>query len=474
MERGSCHDICFESLTDVAAKIRSRELSPVELLRAQLAHIDAVDPQLHAYVTILPEAALAAARVAETEVARGHVRGPLHGIPVAVKDLCFTRNARTTCGSRVLENFTPDRDAHVVRRLADAGAVIVGKLALTEFAMSGYAAGFATPVNPWDSTRYPGLSSSGSAVATAAGLAFGTIGTDTGGSIRFPAAACGVVGLKPTYGRVSRAGVFPLAASLDHVGPITRSVADAAAMFDAIAGFDPEDPSSLRAPFAGCSGALPGGMRGVRIGVDAAYVSNGTHPEVVAGFHVAARKLEELGATLVAVTVPPVEGVLPAWPVLCAAEALVGHAELYPARAGEYGPTFRSFLEWGQRLSGASVAKAALARADWVARFAGVFEHVDILACPSAPAVALPTMLLPPDAPFTPDTASFQRFTAPSNFSGSPTLSVPSGFDDDGLPHSLQLIGRHGDEALLCRVGHAYEEATPWRSRRPALAAGKG
>jgi len=461
-------DPCFETLAAVSAKIRRGELSPVDLVRAQLARIDALDPRLHAYVTVLPEAALAAARVAEAEIARGDVRGPLHGVPVAVKDLCFTRSARTTCGSRVLAGFTPDRDAHVVRRLVDAGAVILGKLALTEFAMTGYATGFATPVNPWDPTRYPGLSSSGSAVATAAGLAFGTIGTDTGGSIRFPAAACGVVGLKPTYGRVSRAGVFPLAASLDHVGPITRVVADAAAMLDAIAGFDPDDPTSLRAPSPGCAAVLHGGAKGVRVGVDEAYVATGTHPDVVAAFHAAVRVLGDLGATIVKVTVPPVEGVLPAWPVLCAAEALVGHADLFPARAPEYGATFRTFLEWGQRLTGAEVARAALARAEWVGRFAGVFEEVDVLASPSAPAVAVPAMLVPRDAPFSPDHTAFQRFTAPADFSGSPTLSVPCGFDDDGLPHSLQLTGRHLEEALLCRVGYDYEQAAGWGSRRPA------
>ncbi len=404
---------------------------------------------------MLPEAAGAAAKAAESEIMAGRYRGPLHGVPVAVKDLCFTRGVRTTCGSRVLADFVPDHDSHVVRRLADAGAVLVGKLALTEFAMTGYPRGITPPVNPWDPTRDTGMSSSGSGVAASAGLAFATIGTDTGGSIRFPSAACGVVGLKPTYGRVSRAGVFPLAASLDHVGPMTRSVADAAAVLDAIAGHDADDPTSLRAAPTSCSATLGAGARDVRVGVDEAYASTMTQPQVVEAFHVALSHLSATGATIVPVRVPPVASVLPAWPVLCAAEALVGHAGLFPERAAEYGVMFRSMLEWGASLSGAAVAKAALARAHWVGRFAAVFEEVDVLACPSSSTVALPTALMPPDAPFTPEIAPFMRFTAPMNFSGNPTLSIP--FGETGLPHSLQLVGRHGEEALLCRLGQAFE-----------------
>jgi amidase len=460
-------DLPFATLTEIAGRIRRRELSPVEVLRAQLEQIDARDPALHAYVTVLRDRALAAARAAEAEIMAGTYRGPLHGVPVAVKDLCFTRGARTTCGSRVLADFVPDRDARVVRRLEEAGAVLVGKLSLTEFAMTGYARGVAPPVNPWDASRYPGMSSSGSAVAASAGMAFATIGTDTGGSIRFPAAACGVVGLKPTYGRVSRAGVFPLAASLDHVGPITRCVADAAAVLDVIAGHDPDDPTTLRAPAPACGASLAGGAKGIRIGVDEAYATTMTQPEVVDAFHTALKLLEGTGATIVEVTVPAVTEVLPAWPILCAAEALVGHAGLYPARAADYGVLFRSMLEWGASLSGATVAKAMIARAEWVGRFADVFERVDVLACPSAATVALPTSMVPPDAPFTPEIAPFMRFTAPTDFSGHPTLSLP--FGEGALPDSVQLVGRHREEALLCRVGQAFEQVAG-RARRPPLA----
>jgi amidase len=460
-------DLTLATLTEVAGLLARRAISPVELLDAQLAAIATRDPDLHAYVTVLPEDARVAAKRAEREIATGSYRGPLHGVPVAVKDVCFTRGVRTTCGSLVLRELVPTHDAHVVRRLADAGAVLVGKLALTEFAMTGYPADIAPPVNPRDASLYTGMSSSGSAVAACAGLAFATIATDTGGSIRFPSAACGVVGLKPTYGRVSRAGVFPLAASLDHVGPMARSVADAGAVLDAIAGFDADDPTTIRARPPTCGAAIGGDPRGLRVGIDEAYVSQVTQPEITEAFHVAVKVLERLGVTLVRVTVPSVSEVVHAWPVLCAAEALVGHAGLFPKRADEYATLFRSMLEWGASLSGAAVAKAALLRAEWVGRFAGVFEEVDVLACPSASTVTVPVAAISTDTPFTPRIAPFMRFSAPMNFSGHPTLSIPYGRPE--LPDSLQLVGRHGDEAALCRLGHAFEEAVgrpPLPSRR--------
>jgi amidase len=460
-------DLCLATLTEVAEKLRRREISPTELLRVQLEQIAALDPTLHAYVTVTEESATAAARVAESEITAGNYRGPLHGVPVAVKDLCFTRGIRTTCGSNVLADFVPDHDAHVVERLARAGAVPVGKLALTEFAMMGYAPGTAPPVNPWDETMYAGMSSSGSAVAASAGLAYAAIGTDTGGSIRFPAAACGVVGLKPTYGRVSRAGVFPLAASLDHVGPLTRSVADAAAVLDAIAGHDPADPTTLRSAAPACAASLESGARGVRIGLDEVYGTTMTQPRVADALHRAVRELERLGAVIVPVSVPPVEGVLPAWPVLCAAEAVVGHASLFPSRSGSYGLLFRTMLEWGVRLSGGDVAKASLARAEWVGRFEGVFEDIDVLVCPPACATTLPAALVAIESPFAPDFAPFMRFTAPTDFSGHPTLTIP--FGAGAPPDSVQLVARRCGEALLCQVGFAFERAMG-RPGRPTLA----
>ena len=450
-------NLTLATLTEVAGMIARREVSPVEVLEMQLAAIEARDPTLHAYVTVMEVAARAAAKEAEREIASGTYRGALHGVPVAVKDLCFTRGVRTSCGSNLLEDMVPDRDAHVVRCLADAGAILVGKLALTEFAMTGYPEGITPPVNPRDPERYTGMSSSGSAVAACAGLAFATIATDTGGSIRFPSAACGVVGLKPTYGRVSRAGVFPLAASMDHVGPMARAVADVAAVLDAIAGFDPYDPTSLRVPPPACAAAVGRDPRGLRVGIDEAYVARMTQREVTAAFRSAVKILESLGVTLVAVKVPPVDDVVHAWPVLCAAEALVGHAGLFPERAAEYGVLFRTMLEWGASLSGAAVARATQMRTEWVGRFARVFEEIDLLACPSSSTLTLPAAAVRGETPFTPAIAPFMRFTAPMNFSGNPTLSIPYGRPE--LPDSLQLVARHGDEAALCQLGHAFESA---------------
>jgi amidase len=311
------------------------------------------------------------------------------------------------------------------------------------------------------------VSSSGSGVAAAAGLAFATIGTDTGGSIRFPAAACGVVGLKPTRGRVSRAGVFPLGGSLDHIGPLARSVADVAAVLDAIAGSDPDDPTALRAPSPGCVAALGRGARGQRVGVDEAYATAGVEPAVADAFRRDVHRLESVGAVVVPVRVPAVDALLLAWPVLCAAEAVVHHRGLFPERAASYGPTFRSFLEYGTRLSGADVAAAWLLREEWNARFAPLFESIDVLACPSMPVLPLPQAALDPHAEFSPAVTPLIRFTAPFDFSGSPTLSLPSGFTPDGLPLSLQLVGRHGEEATLCGVGAAFEAADASPRRRP-------
>jgi amidase len=460
-------DLCFATLTDTAERLRRKDLSPVELTRAQLARIESRNPALHAYLVVLAESALAEARAAEREIAAGRWLGPLHGVPVAVKDLCDVAGVPTTCASRVLDAKPAASDSTVVRKLREAGAVIAGKLHQTEFALSGYHPSLPVPVNPWDPSRFAGVSSSGSGVAAAAGLAFATLGTDTGGSIRFPAAACGVVGLKPTRGRVSRAGVFPLGGSLDHVGPLTRCVADAAAVLDAIAGPDPADPTALRDGSPSCVAALTEGARGIRVGVDFAYATDGVDPAVAEGFHRDLERLEFLGANVIRVRVPPVDELLPLWSVLCAAEAVVHHRGLWPERAASYGPTFRTFLEYGSRLTGAEVAHAWLVREDWSARFADAVQSVDVLACPSMPTLPLPNAVLAPQAEFEPGVSPLLRFTAPFDFNGRPTLSLPGGFTADGLPLSLQLVGKLRSESTLCRLGRAFEAADPSPRRRP-------
>jgi amidase len=462
-------ELGYRTLTETAGALRRREISPVELTRAVLARIERLDPQLHSYITVLPERAVERAQVAERELSSGIDRGPLHGVPIAVKDLCFTKGIRTTCASLVLTDWVPDSTATVVERLEAAGAVLLGKLNMTEFAMSGYAPSLPIPRNPWDATRSPGGSSSGSGVATAAGLCFAALGTDTGGSIRGPAAWCGVVGLKPTYGRVSRHGVFPLGMTLDHVGPMTRSVADAAAMLDVMAGRDPHDPTSLDAPAPQCSAALTRGVRGLRVGVDDRFLGEFVHPDVVGALFAALEVLKKQGAEVIRVSVPEVGEILEGWFVLCAAEALVAHTATYPSRADAYGPSFRSFLDYGARLHAQDYARAHVNRVDFARRFQAVFETVDMFACPGAFMQAPPADAIDPYGIITPDFAPFIRFTAPFNFSGNPTLSVPAGFSPDGAPHGIQLVGPLLGEAVLCRVGHAYEQATEWHRRRPPV-----
>jgi amidase len=464
-------ELCWLGVAEAGEQIAAGTLSPVELTEAVLARIARLNPRLHAYLTVLPERARAAARAAEQEIAAGLRRGPLHGVPVAVKDLCDLRGTVTTCASTVRGETPATTDATVVTKLDAAGAVIVGKTHLTEFALMGYHPSLPRPVNPWDTRYDTGGSSSGTGAAVTAGLACAGLGTDTGGSIRIPSAWCGLSGLKPTFGRVSRAGVFPLGTSLDHVGPMARSVADAALLFDAIAGIDPADPTTLRTPAPRCAEALAGGIAALRIGWDEAYVSAGAPPAVAAAARAALDALAAGGADIVSVELPPVDELLDAWPVLCAAEALATHraAGLYPARTADYGNAFRTFLEYGETLSAADYAHYHTQRLDWSGALVGVFEHCDLFACPSAFMTAVPIEVLDVNGPFSPAIAPFMRFTAPFNFSGSPTLSIPCGFTSEGLPYSLQLVGPHDGEALLCRAGHAYQQATDWHRRRPPL-----
>ena len=339
--------ICYLPLQELATQLRARKLSSVEVTRCVLERIHKVNPRLHAYLTILDEAALKAAAQADVEIGAGRWRGPLHGVPVAVKDLCQTKGVPTTCASRVLRDWRPDSNATVVERLEAAGAVMLGKLNLTEFAVAWYHPEMPTPLSPWGADLWPGASSSGSGVATAAGLCFASIGTDTGGSIRFPSAACGIVGLKPTWGRVSRHGVFPLGESLDHIGPMTRTVADAALMLGVIAGRDEADDTSLAAPVEDYAAALDRGVKGLRIGVDEKYISAQASPEVGAAVLEAVRVLERLGGLITKVTVPEVEPGIVAWMTICAADAAAAHERTYPAKASDYGAGFRSFLEVG-------------------------------------------------------------------------------------------------------------------------------
>ena len=460
--------LAFSSLLAVAKQLEQRTLSPLTLVREQLDRIAALDSRFHSYVTVTADLALAQARQAEAEINAGNYRGPLHGIPIALKDLCYTKGTATTCGSQMFSDFVPDHDGTVTRKLADAGAVLLGKLHMTEFALRWHHPYRPIPVNPWGEGRWPGVSSSGSGVAVAAGLCYGAIGTDTGGSIRFPAAANGVVGLKPTYGRVSRAGVFPLAGSLDNVGPITRTVADAAAWLQTIAGHDPLDPTSSTLPVPDYLAELEKGLAGIRIGVDEAYLTHGVQPAVSQAIFAALDVLRGLGAELVTVTVPEpdLDATVKAWYILTAADALVAHEGIYPQRRDAYGP-FRELLDDGAKATAQEYAKAHQLREEVACQLTQLFDTIDVLVTPTMPTTA-PKM----DATGTPliqEGYVRARYTYPYNFSRHPTLSLPCGFDEETLPVSIQFVGRHFGEDLICRVGHAYEQATAWHKAVPTL-----
>ncbi|MCH8186088.1 MAG: amidase [Chloroflexi bacterium] len=460
----------FKTIAEIAELIESKQMSPVELTTYMLDRIAALDGRLKSYATLMADSALSAAKAAEREIQGGSYRGALHGVPIAVKDLCFTAGVRTMGGTKVLADHVPNFDATVVKKLQAAGAVLLGKLNLTEGAMAGYHPDFDIPVNPWSSEHWSGASSSGSGVATAAGLCFGSLGSDTGGSIRFPAAACGVVGLKPTWGRVSRYGVLALAESLDHVGPLTRSSADAGIMLQAIAGLDPDDPTSLPNPVPDMAEGVDRGVRGVRIGVDEQYITHDVDPELAEAVLSGVRALEHQGAEVVEVHMPEMESFLSAWPVLCSAEAVAAHQATYPSRREEYGPWFRDWLDLGAGVTGAAYAKANNQRAACNGRLRQIFESIDVLACPSMPTPPFPVASSGLSESLDDGLdMSLLRFTAPSDFNGAPTISVPCGLNGEGLPLSLQFVGKHLEEKLLCRIGHAYEQATEWHAVHPPV-----
>ena len=458
-------DNSTKSIAQLAREIQSKELSPVELTNNMLARVEALNPTLHAYNTVTAEQARAQAAAAEQEIEQGNYRGPLHGIPVGLKDLLYTDGVRTTVSSTILKDWAPDTNATVVDKLAAAGAVFLGKTNMTEFALSGYHPDLKAPINPWNADHWSGVSSSGSGVATAAHLCCAAIGTDTGGSIRLPSAVNGVVGIKPTYGRVSRHNAFPLSESLDHVGPIANSVEDAAIVLNAIAGFDGQDPTSIDMPVPDYTAGIGKEIKGLKIGIDATYNAQ-VDPEVAAALAGVATALSDLGAEVVDVSVSGIEEGADHWYTLTAVEAAIHHAEFYPQRADEYGPVFRSLLEHGTSRSGDEVSRAYTARGRVKQILTNTFQGVDLLLCPSfaGPSPSLeefpPQLMLPAEA-----VGPIVLYQAPFNFSGSPTISLPMGFSASGLPLSLQLVGRHCQEALLVQVAHAYEQATTWHTQ---------
>ena len=471
-------DLHYRTLTNVADAIANGSLTSTEVTTAMLARVRQLEPRLNAYYSVLEEEALAQAAACDS----GPASGPLHGVPIAVKDLCHLAGSETTGGHSFRRGMKSTTDATVVAKLKAAGAVILGKLATTEGAMTGYHRDFNVPRNPWgDGDRWPGVSSGGSGVATAAGLCFGSLGTDTGGSIRWPSAVNGIVGLKPTWGRVSRHGVLDLAPTLDHVGPMTRSVKDAARMLSVIAGEDAADPTSLTAPVPDYESDLPAGVEGLTIGWDEAYATEGVAPAVADAVQSAVKQLAALGAEIRETTIPRLtEEEDNIWLTLAASEAAAVHRDTYPARAADYGEFFGQFLAIGNATPAGDVAAAVIARANAVGRLARAFTDVDLLVMPTT---AHPAFNYSPDDAYTGielETGNFSgfkmawigasnRFVSLWDFNGYPTLSVPAGLSEDGLPVSVQFVGTPLTEGTLLRVGHAYEQANDFHNLHPIV-----
>jgi amidase len=467
-------DLCYESTVALVRRIRTGEVSPSEAVDAYLERIERVDPRVHAYLHVAADHARQAARRAEQALAEGRELGPLHGVPLAVKDLFDTVGMPTTCGSpRIFGGHVPAHTATAVERLEQAGAVILGKLHMTEFAFITHHPDTPPARNPWAADRSPGGSSSGSAVAAAGGLASATLGSDTAASIRLPAAWCGAVGLKPTWGRVSRHGVFPLAASLDHVGPIARSVADAALLLHCIAGPDPRDPSTRRQDAPPAQPAPRDDFKRVRIGWDEDYVTMGVMPEVVAAARTARDRMEALGATIVPVALPDLETTVTTFTDVFDVEMRAAHAGLYPQRAADYGPLTRHALaRFAARdplvhVDGAIDARAFRQRID------RLFDEIDVLLCPVSQLTAAPqvgdeiiTEIFGNDHR---NIIRLTRLTCFWDLAATPAISLPWGFAGDGLPLAVQLVTRVGTDEALLSIAARLEAEAPDRGRRPPL-----
>lgn len=456
-------------LLEVARQVAAKEISPVEVTRAALDRIAAAEPQLNAFVTVLSETARIAAEKAEAEIRRGEYRGPLHGIPISLKDLVATAGIRTTAGSRVLAEWVPDETATVAARLEAAGAILLGKNNMLEFAYAALHPDYGPTKNPWAHDRSTSGSSSGSAAAVAAGMGFGSIGSDTGGSIRIPAAFCGIVGLKPTYGRVSRAGMVALSWSCDHVGPMTRTVGDNAAMLAAIAGPDPKDNTSGNVPVPDYLAGLRTDLAGVRVGICEAYYRKPVDPVVQAAVEQAVAEMERLGATIIEVQLPPPSEAVPALIGLITPEATEFHLPWLRTRPEDYSPAVRERLELGLLTPATSYLHAQRLRRQIIDRALKAFAGVDVIAMPTSPTAATP---LGGDLSASEEAdpemlAAAINFTGPFDLTGFPALSLPCGFTPGGLPIGLQLVAAPYEEARLYGIAHAYEQATGWVDHLP-------
>ncbi len=469
------HDFTFWPIEKLAPLVEKKKVSPVELVETLLRRIEQQNPRLNAFLTVTAERALVEARRTEKEIsgARGRYRGPLHGIPISLKDNIWTRGVRTTAGSKILRDFVPAEEATVARRLRRAGAILLGKTNLHEFAygVTTNNPHFGPTRNPWDLARIPGGSSGGSAAAIAAGLCMASVGSDTGGSIRIPAALCGIVGLKPTFGRVSCHGVVPLSVSLDHVGPLARTVADAAILLRVIAGRDPHDANTTAQPVPDYGRELRKPLRRFRLGWPRDYFFDRVDDEIRRAIEQAVREFERLGATMDEVSLPRVAASGDAGNHIALAEARHFHESQgwFPARAADYGEDVRRRLEAGAEVRATDYLAGLDARRSVREDFAAAFVHVDALLVPTTPIAATPidAALVKIGAEEEPVRSALLRLNRPANFAGVPAISIPCGFTRERLPIGLQLIGPMWGEARLLRIASAYERATEWHTQHP-------
>ena len=466
-------DLRFMSIADAAREIEARRLSPTELVEAHLDAIARTEPALNSFITLMADEARATAREAEREIARGAYKGALHGIPVGLKDLYYTRGVRTTVGSKILRDFVPDYDSAAAERFAAAGAVLMGKLQMHEFALG------ATSVNPhdgparnpWDVSRITGGSSGGSGSAVASGQCMAALGSDTGGSIRIPAALCGIVGLKPTFGRVSRHGVHPLAWSLDTAGPMTRSALDSAIVLNALAGYDARDPSSANVPSADFTEGIDAGISGLKIGAPTDFFYDVIDPEVADAVCEATGVLENLGATVERIPLPALNQALGISGTLLVTEAAETLFDNLRDRPEDIGEDVRARLYLGAMTPATDYIRAQRARRAYNEQVAETMREYDLLIAPAvatgAPRIDQETVEI---AGRTENALSLMsRLTRPFNLTGQPAISVPCGFTSDGMPIGMQLAGRAWDEATVLRAAYAYEEAAAWGERRPPV-----
>ena len=462
------------TIATLAAAIRARRISPVEVAQECLARVARLDGRLRAFITVDAEGALARARVLEAEAAAGRWRGPLHGVPLAHKDLFHIGGLPTSCGTKTAEYFFAERDATAVTRLVEAGANTLGKLNMAELAMGPFGDNthHGDAQNPWRAGHVSGGSSSGSGVAVAAGLALGALGTDTGGSIRLPAACCGIVGLKPTYGRVSRAGAMPLSWAMDHIGPMARTVADVALMLEVIAGHDPADATSSPREVPGYMAELERSIAGLRVAIPENYYLDGVDAEVAAATRAALAAFERLGARVASLRLPDPQVIHDVSSIIARAESSVVHSRILRERPHELQPAVRARLAVGTRISAHDYLQALRLRARLARGFnEDVFADTDLLVLPAIPepAPALADATAGEGEAIAARMGRFSRLTRPWNGLGLPVLALPCGFAASGLPLGMQIVGRPFDEATVLRAGHAYEGASDWHRRRPSL-----